>query len=83
MCSNRNRYDGLLDYTDGVNDLRDGAQELKDGTGEFCGETADINDTIREKIDSMIAEKTGSEVEFSAARAPRHRHRSPAPGAQA
>ena len=65
-------YDGLLDYTDGVNDLRDGAQELKDGTGEFCGETADINDTIREKIDSMIAEKTGSEVELSSFTDPRN-----------
>ena len=56
-------YDGLRDYTDGVTDLRDGAQEMKDGTDEFRSETENINDTIREKIDDMIAEKTGSDVQ--------------------
>ena len=58
-------YDGLRDYTDGVSDLRDGAQEMKDGTTEFRSETANVNDTIRDKIDSMIADKTGSDVEIS------------------
>ena len=65
-------YDGLLDYTDGVNDLWDGAQELKDGAGEFRSETANINDTISEKIDSMIVEKTGSGVPLSSFTDPRN-----------
>ena len=55
-------YDGLQDYTDGVSELRDGAQEMKDGTEEFRSETADIDETIQQKIDDMISEKTGSDV---------------------
>lgn len=58
-------YDGLNDYSDSVRQLLDGAQDMKDGTGEFRSETANINDTIREKIDSMIADKTGSDVALS------------------
>ena len=65
-------YDGLKDYTDGVNELRDGAQEMKDGTEEFCSETAGINDTLNEKIDDMIAEKTGSDVALSSFVDPRN-----------
>ena len=38
---------------------------MMDGTGEFRSETADINDTVSEKIDDMIAEKTGSDVPVS------------------
>ena len=34
----------------------------RDGTGEFRSETADINDTINDRIDDMIANKTGSNV---------------------
>lgn len=65
-------YDGLRDYTDGVTDLRDGAQEMKDGTDEFRSETENINDTIREKIDDMIAEKTGSDVQVQSFIDPRN-----------
>lgn len=65
-------YDGLKDYTDGVNELRDGAQEMKDGTEEFRSETAGINDTLNEKIDDMIAEKTGSDVTLSSFVDPRN-----------
>ena len=65
-------YDGLKDYTDGVNELRDGAQEMKDGTEEFRSETAGINDTLNEKIDDMIAEKTGSDVALSSFVDPRN-----------
>ena len=50
----------------------DGAQEMKDGTDEFRSETADIGDTIREKIDDMIAEKTGSDVEIASFTDPRN-----------
>lgn len=65
-------YDGLKDYTDGVTELRDGAQEMKDGTEEFRSETAGINDTLNEKIDDMIAEKTGSDVALSSFVDPRN-----------
>lgn len=65
-------YDGLKDYTDGVNELRDGAQEMKDGTEEFRSETAGINDTLNEKIDDMIAEKTSSDVTLSSFVDPRN-----------
>ena len=57
----------LSEETDKIVDagveLDDGAQEMKDGTDEFRSETENINDTIREKIDDMIAEKTGSDVQ--------------------
>lgn len=65
-------YDGLSDYTSGVSDLLDGAQEMKNGTGEFRSETANINDTINEKIDEMIADKTGSGVSVSSFVDPRN-----------
>ena len=48
-------YDGLVDYTDGV-------REIKDGTEEFRSETDGIHDEISDRIDNMIAEKTGSDV---------------------
>ena len=35
---------------------------MKDGTEEFRSETADIDETIQQKIDDMISEKTGSDV---------------------
>ena len=60
-----NDYDGLKDYTGGVSDL-------KDGTNEFHTETADINDTIQDKIDDKIAEKTGSDVEIASFVDPRN-----------
>ena len=59
MCS---FYNGLKDYTDGVAALADGVQEMKDGTATFREETENVNDTIGEKIDDIIAEKTGSDV---------------------
>ena len=65
-------YDGLRDYADGVSDLLDGAQEMKDGTGEFRSETTNINDTIHDKIDDMIADKTGSEVALTSFIDPRN-----------
>ena len=38
---------------------------MKDGTQEFRDKTADINDEISDKIDDMIADKTGSNVEVT------------------
>ena len=55
-------YDGLQDYTDGVSDLLDGTHEMKDDTSEFRTETADLSSTVQEKIEDIIAEKTGENV---------------------
>lgn len=66
----------LSEETDKIVDagveLDDGAQEMKDGTDEFRSETENINDTIREKIDDMIAEKTGSDVQVESFIDPRN-----------
>ena len=48
-------YDGLIDYTDGVT-------ELREGTEKFREETEDLEDTVNEKVDEMIDEKTGADV---------------------
>ena len=64
--------DGATELAEHNAELLDGAQEMKDGTGEFRDETVDINDTINEKIDDMIAEKTGSNIQPSSFVDPRN-----------
>ena len=45
---------------------------MKDGTEEFRSKTAGINGPLNEKIDDIIAEKTGSDVELSSFVDPRN-----------
>ena len=53
------------ELNDGVKSLFDGTTELKNGTGEFVKETAGIETEVSGKIDSMITEATGSDVEVT------------------
>lgn len=53
------------DLNDGVKALFEGTTELKNGTGEFVKETDGIETEVSGKIDSMITEATGSDVEVT------------------
>ena len=54
--------DGTVDLYDGTNDLYDGTVELQDGTKEFYDKTYDMDTQVREQIDDMLAEISGSDA---------------------
>ncbi len=53
-------YDGTIELYDGVVSLCDGAQKMAEGTGEFRTETANMNEQIDEKIDTLLESIGGS-----------------------
>ena len=55
-------YDGTVDLYDGTTDLYDGTVELQDGTKEFYDKTYDMDTQVREQIDAMLAEISGSDA---------------------
>lgn len=54
--------DGTVDLYDGTSDLYDGTVELQDGTKEFYDKTYDMDTQVREQIDDMLAEISGSDA---------------------
>lgn len=54
--------DGTVDLYDGTNDLYDGTVELQDGTKKFYDKTYDMDTQVREQIDDMLAEISGSDA---------------------
>lgn len=55
-------YDGTVDLYDGTSDLYDGTVELQDGTKEFYDKTYDMDTQVRDQIDDMLAEISGSDA---------------------
>ncbi len=53
---------GTVDLYDGTSDLYDGTVELQDGTKEFYDKTYDMDTQVREQIDDMLAEISGSDA---------------------
>lgn len=53
-------YDGTVDLYDGVVSLCDGAKEMAEGAGEFRAETANLDEQMDEKIDSLLESIGGS-----------------------
>lgn len=54
--------DGTVDLYDGTTDLYDGTVEMQDGTKEFYDKTYDMDTQVREQIDDMLAEISGSDA---------------------
>lgn len=55
-------YDGTVELYDGTNDLYDGTVEMQDGTKEFYDKTYDMDTQVRDQIDDMLAEISGSDA---------------------
>lgn len=55
-------YDGTVDLYDGTSDLYDGTVEMQDGTKEFYDKTYDMDTQVRDQIDDMLAEISGSDA---------------------
>lgn len=55
-------YDGTVELCDGTSDLYDGTVELQDGTKEFYDKTYDMDTQVRDQIDDMLAEISGSDA---------------------
>ena len=55
-------YDGTVELCDGTNDLYDGTVEMQDGTKEFYDKTYDMDTQVRDQIDDMLAEISGSDA---------------------
>ncbi len=53
---------GTVDLYDGTSDFYDGTVELQDGTKEFYDKTYDMDTQVREQIDDMLAEISGSDA---------------------
>lgn len=54
-------YDGTVDLYDGTQELYDGTVDMQDGTKEFYDKTYDMDTEVRDKIDDMLADITGSD----------------------
>ncbi|MCL1793802.1 MAG: hypothetical protein FWG34_08025 [Oscillospiraceae bacterium] len=54
---------GVGDLSDGMEKFYDGITKFCDGTGEMAKETADMPQTVRDKIDSMLERYTGKYFE--------------------
>ena len=54
-------YDGTEDLYDGTQELYDGTVEMQDGTKEFYDKTYDMDTQVRDQIDDMLAEISGSD----------------------
>ena len=55
-------YDGTVELQDGTSDLYDGTVEMQDGTKEFYDKTYDMDTQVRDQIDDMLAEISGSDA---------------------
>ena len=53
---------GTVDLYDGTKDLYDGTVEMQDGTKEFYDKTYDMDTQVRDQIDDMLAEISGSDA---------------------
>ena len=56
----------------GLGKLLFGLGELKDGTSEFVDKTSDLDGEVRDKIDEIIAEKTGEDAVVTSFTDPRN-----------
>ena len=55
---------GVIEMQGGVTELYDGIVTLKEGTFTFCESTADLEETLKEKIRSMIDELFGGNFDM-------------------
>lgn len=53
---------GTVDLYDGTNDLYGGTVEMQNGTKEFYDKTYDMDAQVRDQIDDMLAEISGSDA---------------------
>lgn len=56
-----NLKQGTVDLYDGTQELYDGTMDMQDGTKEFYDKTYDMDTEVRDKIDDMLADITGSD----------------------